>query len=260
VPILQQKVVDITNQIDIFDTLDYHSVNPGRAVLKPFQPFKFTSTAPVTGPDDVFRDFERVDVGPYKYNLPDGTTWEDFQVEFPYGPQNLEFDEYAGVTKKIPRPGKAPLLVFENPSLRTITFSAMIADKVTGGCDPFPVIEILDKIELIAANSIPCKFVYGVSAVPYTVTITKMSFTTVRRDLDGNPTQVSVDLQLTETPLYDQKIVELAAVVFTPNAPTPIGSAPPPEDGGEGITIIVDSQASVILDRPVPDADIIEPN
>ena len=93
----------------------------------------------------------------------------------------------------------------------------MIADKLTGGCDPIPVIELLDKIELIAANSIPCKFVYGVSAVPYTVTITKFSFTTNRRDLDGNPTQVSVDLQLTETPLYDQRIVELEAITFTPD-------------------------------------------
>lgn len=249
-PILQQKVVDITNQIDIFDTMDYHSVNPGRAVLKPFQPTK-------TQTDDEGTT-TTVAAGPYNYNLPDGTTWEDFQVEFPYGPQNVQFDEYAGVTKKIPRPGKAPLLVFENPSLKTITFSAMIADKVTGGCNPFPVIEILDKIELIAANSIPCKFVYGVSAVPCTLTITKFSFTTVRRDLDGNPTQVSVDLQLTETPLYDQKIVELAAVIFTPNAPTPIGSAPPPEEGGEGITIIVDTQQDV-FDKSVTDPTILDP-
>ena len=251
-PILQQKVVDITNQIDIFDTMDYHSVNPGRAVLKPFQPTK-------TQTDDEGTT-TTVNAGPYNYNLPDGTTWEDFQVEFPYGPQNLQFDEYAGVTKKIPRPGKAPLLVFENPSLKTITFSAMIADKVTGGCDPFPVIEILDKIELIAANSIPCKFVYGVSAVPYTVTITKMSFTTIRRDLDGNPTQVSVDLQLTETPLYDQRIVELEAITFTPDAPTPIGSAPPPEEGGDGVTIIVDTNLIFQFTGPVADASLLDPD
>lgn len=236
-PILQQKVVDITNQIDIFDTMDYHSVNPGRAVLKPFQPTKVE-----TNEDD---EDVTVDAGPYKYKLPNGTTWEDFQVEFPYGPQNLKFDQYAGVTKRIPRPGKAPLLVFENPNLRTITFSAMIADKVTGGCDPFPVLEILDKIELIAANSIPCKFVYGVSAVPYTVTITKLSFTTNRRDLDGNPTQVSVDLQLTETPLYDQRIVELEAITFTPD-PAVIGSAPPSEEGGDELTFAVQENASFI--------------
>lgn len=230
-PILQQKIVDLNNQIDIFDTMDYLSVNPGRAVLKPFQPTKVE-----TNEDD---EDVTVDAGPYKYNLPNGTTWEDFQVEFPYGPQNLKFDQYAGVTKKIPRPGKAPLIVFENPDLRTITFSAMIADKLTGGCDPIPVIELLDKIELIAANSIPCKFVYGVSAVPYTVTITKFSFTTNRRDLDGNPTQVSVDLQLTETPLYDQRIVELEAVTFTPDQQV-IGSEAPPEDDEEEVTISVD--------------------
>jgi hypothetical protein len=220
-PILQQKIVDLNNEIDIFDTMDYDSANPGRAVLKPFQPTKVQ-----TNEDD---EDVTVDAGPYKYNLPNGTTWEDFQVEFPYGPQNLKFDQYAGVTKKIPRPGKAPLLVFENPDLRTVTFSATIADKVTGGCDPFPVIEILDKIELIAANAIPCKFVYGVSGVPYAVTITKFSFTTNRRNLDGNPTQVSVDLQLTETPLYDQQILELEAITFTPD-PAVIGSAPPPDE------------------------------
>lgn len=101
------------------------------------------------------------------------------------------------------------------------------------------MIELLDKIELIAANSIPCKFVYGVSAVPYTVTITKFSFTTNRRDLDGNPTQVSVDLQLTETPLYDQRIVELEAVTFTPDQQV-IGSEAPPEDDEEEVTISVD--------------------
>lgn len=246
--ILQQKVVDLNNEIDIFTTMDYHSVNPGRAVLKPFQPTKTQTNDDGTT--------TTVNAGPYNYNLPDGTTWEDFYVEFPYGPQNLKFDQYAGVTKKVPRPGKAPLLVFENPDLRTITFSATIADKLTGGCDPFPVIEILDKIELLAANSIPCKFVYGVSAVPYTVTITQFSFTTVRRDLDGNPTQVAVDLQLTETPLYDQKIVELAAVLFTPDTPV-LGSAAPPEDVDEGITIVVDSQVP-IFDPSVTDPTLLE--
>lgn len=228
--------------------MDYHSVNPGRAVLKPFQPTKTQTNDDGTT--------TTVNAGPYNYNLPDGTTWEDFYVEFPYGPQNLKFDQYAGVTKKVPRPGKAPLLVFENPDLRTITFAATIADKLTGGCDPFPVIEILDKIELLAANSIPCKFVYGVSAVPYTVTITQFSFTTVRRDLDGNPTQVAVDLQLTETPLYDQKIVELAAVLFTPDTPV-LGSSAPPEDVDEGITIVVDSQVP-IFDPSVTDPTLLE--
>ena len=92
-PILQQRIVDLNNQIDIFDTMDYLSVSPGRAVLKPFQPTKVE-----TNEDD---EDVTVDAGPYKYNLPNGTTWEDFQVEFPYGPQNLKFDQYAGVDEKI---------------------------------------------------------------------------------------------------------------------------------------------------------------
>jgi len=225
--ILQQQIVAIDNDIDVF--VEYTGVNPERVMLKPFQPVKASGSSGEP-------------IGPYLYDLPAGTTWKDFQVEFPFGPQDVEFEDYAAVTKKLPRPGKKPLLVFENPSLRTITFKAMIADKATHGCDPVPVVQVLDRMELIAANSIPCKFVYGVSAVPYAVTLTKFGFTVMQRNLQGNPIQVEVNVQLTETPLYDQKVVELEAVTFTGGGGggggSVTGSTP---DEPDSITIIVDS-------------------
>lgn len=200
--ILQQKIVAIDNEIDIF--VDYVGAQPNRLLLKPFQPNK-ANTDLGSGTDLV---------GPYAYELPSGTTWTDFQVEFPFGPQDVNFEEYAAVTKTLPRPGKVPLLVFENPSLRTITCDVMVADKESHGCDPVPVIEVLDRLELLAANAIPCKFIYGVAAVPYAVTITKFGFTVKQRNTQGNPTQVEVSMQLTETPVYDQKVVQLAGVFF----------------------------------------------
>jgi hypothetical protein len=146
-------------------------------------------------------------------------------------------------TKQLPRPGKSPLLVFENPSLRTITFKGMIADKVSHGCDPVSVVEVLDRLEVIASNAIPCKFIYGVSAVPYAVTITKFGFTVKRRNVQGNPTQVEFNIQLTETPRYDQKVVLLAGVTFDGGTTGSDVTADPPDDTGTDITVVVDSNA-----------------
>jgi len=227
--ILQQQIVTLNNEIDIF--VDYVGAEPNRVLLKPFQPNKASSSSSSSAEP----------VGPYLYQLPDNKSWSDFQVEFPFGPQDVEFEDYVATTKQLPRPGKSPLLVFENPSLRTITFKGMIADKVSHGCDPVSVVEVLDRLELIASNAIPCKFIYGVSAVPYAVTITKFGFTVKRRNVQGNPTQVEFNIQLTETPRYDQKVVLLAGVTFDGGTTGSDVTADPPDDTVTDITVVVDS-------------------
>ena len=120
--------------------------------------------------------------------------------------------------------------MYEHPKLRTVTFSAMIADKASGGCAPGEVEIILDNLATIARNGVPCRFLYGITALPYAVALTKFSFTVERRNMSGVPTQVSVDLQLTEKLLIQQIVTELAAIVETPATPGSVIAAPPPED------------------------------
>jgi len=226
-PLLQQNIVPIgQDNLFLTEDINYTPSTPLRASLQPFQPETLTTTIEnEDGEEQVLALTVNTE-----FTLPEGDTWEDYKVDFPYGPQNLKFDEYAGNHQQVPRPKRAPLLVYEHPKLRTVTFSAMIADKASGGCAPGGVEIILDNLATIARNGVPCRFMYGISALPFVVALTKFSFTVDRRNMSGVPTQVSVDLQLTEKLLIQQIVTELAAIVETPTTPESVTAAPPPED------------------------------
>jgi hypothetical protein len=150
------------------------------------------------------------------------TTVPGLEVEFPYGPVDVKYANIALNYSQIKRPGLTPLLVRTAPKLNTVTFTATIADKRTGGKD---VIEdTLDILKEMAASDVDCEFIYGLSALPYRVRITKMDINSRYRNLEGQLTQANVSIQLTEAPEFDPLLGELTAV--TPiGAPTPVGSA-----------------------------------
>ncbi len=226
-PLLQQNIVPIgQDNLFLTEDINYTPSTPLRASLQPFQPETLTTTIKN---DDGEEQVLALTVNT-EFTLPQGDTWEDYKVDFPYGPQNLRFDELSGNHQQVPRPKRAPLLVYEHPKLRTVTFSAMIADKASGGCAPGEVEIILDNLATIARNGVPCRFLYGITALPYAVALTKFSFTVDRRNMSGVPTQVSVDLQLTEKLLIQQIVTELAAIVETPTTPGSVIAAPPPDD------------------------------
>lgn len=138
----------------------------------------------------------------------------DISVVFPFGPQEIKHDSLSGKTVEIARPGRKPLLFLENPQLRTVSFSAVIADKASGGT--VPVTDTLEKLETIAANAYACTFTYGLTSLAYNVVLTQFSYNVTYRNNAGEPLRASVDVQLTETPVFSQTITELVAVLKTP--------------------------------------------
>jgi len=135
---------------------------------------------------------------------------DNIQIIFPFGPQNIKHDKLAGKTVEIARPGKKPILFLENPNLRSVSFQAVLADKDSGGARP--ITELLEQLETVAANAYPCNFTYGLTSLAYNVVITQFSYDVSYRNNAGEPLRAQVSLQLTETPVFTQEIVELKAV------------------------------------------------
>ena len=135
---------------------------------------------------------------------------DNIQIIFPFGPQNIKHDKLAGNTVEIARPGKKPILFLENPNLRSVSFQAVLADKDSGGARP--ITELLEQLETVAANAYPCNFTYGLTSLAYNVVVTQFSYDVSYRNNAGEPLRAQVSIQLTETPVFTQEIVELKAV------------------------------------------------
>lgn len=159
-----------------------------------------------------------------------GSRKQDVSVSFPWGPQNLDFDKLGLRYSEISRPELKPILVASAPQLRTVSFSAVIADKETGG--KLPVQNTINVLETIADEDVDCEFSYGLASLPFRVRLTQFSYSAVRRNSDGNVIQASISIQLTETVAIDQDIVKLTAVIKTPSTlPTaPSGRSSGPVD------------------------------
>lgn len=149
-------------------------------------------------------------------------------VRFPFAPKQLTFDNVTVKTVELRRPNNKPLLAIENPQLRTCTFTAMIADKQSGGALSAPVINVMEELESIAANGYDCKFAYGLLALSYSVKITRLTFETKQLNSDGEPIRVEAQIQLTESPTYSPELVALDVVYHTPDIVPTIPSEPPP--------------------------------
>ena len=145
------------------------------------------------------------------------------QVEFPFGPVDVRYANLAPRYSQIARPGLHPLLVRTAPQLNTVTFTALIADKRTGGKES--VEDTLEILTQMATEDVDCEFIYGLSALPYRVRITQMGINSRYRNFEGQLTQANVSIQLTEAPEFNPLLGELTAV-------TPVGTlgtAPNPD-------------------------------
>ena len=165
------------------------------------------------------------------------------ELKFPFGPQDLNYSSYETRWVEIQRPGKTPILTNENKPLRSVSFDLMLANNsrlAAIGEDTGPILDQLEKLEIVAREGVPCKFVYGLTALPYLVAISKFSFRVLYRDSNGSPTRVKVSLQLTEFPVLYQELTELLAVHHTPVITEDIPS-PPEEEEEEEEDVDVDS-------------------
>lgn len=144
-------------------------------------------------------------------NTEDDTT---YAFNFPFGPQNLQYDGFSPKFQELSRPFKKPLLVADTSSLRTVSFNAVIADKESGG--KLSISEKLERLEAIADSGAPFQFTYGLSALPFAVVLSKFSYTVSYRNLEGEPIRAEVQIQLTESVFAEQELVVLKAVYRTP--------------------------------------------
>ena len=151
---------------------------------------------------------------------PDGSV-EPF--DFPFGPKDLKYDQFSPKFQELSRPFKKPLLVSDSSSLRTLSFNAVIADKESGG--KLSIIELLDRLEAIADSGAAFQFKYGLTALPFSVMLTKFSYSVSYRMLDGSPSRAEVSIQLTESVFANQDLTILKAVyrdpTVTPNIASP---------------------------------------
>lgn len=142
------------------------------------------------------------------------------EIVFPYGPQQVKYDRSELFYKELRRPSRKPILIAESPQLRTVTFTALLADRQSSGKQPIET--LLEDLDIMASEAVDCEFTYGLISLPFRVRITKKTTTTIRRDVDGNIIQASVDIQLTEIVEPEQVLVTMQAVTATPEPdPTP---------------------------------------
>ena len=166
------------------------------------------------------------------------------EIEFPYGPVDVKYASIALRYSQIARPGLKPLLVRSSPKLNTVTFTALIADKQSGG--KLSVEDTLDILKQMAAEDTDCEFIYGLAALPYRVRITQMDINSRYRNFEGQLTQANVSIQLTEAPEFDPLLGELSAV-------TPVGTlgtAPSPA--------VAEDEPDAPEDTPASDFDQIQ--
>lgn len=138
-----------------------------------------------------------------------------YSFNFPFGPQNLQYDGFTPKFQELSRPFKKPLLVADTSSLRTVSFNAVIADKPSGG--KLSISEKLERLEAIADSGASFQFTYGLSALPFAVVLSKFSYTVSYRNLEGEPIRAEVQIQLTESVFAEQELVLLKAVYRTPD-------------------------------------------
>lgn len=148
----------------------------------------------------------------------------------PLGPLEIQYDGLGLDYVKIKRPNDIALLEPTTIKTRTISFNAVIADVPTGG--KVPIQGTLTLLRKIASENIDCLFVYGIKAMPFRVRITKVSYESVRRDLEGRITQATVNIQMEERPTRNVSVVSLSAITYEP--PIDDEAADPPADDGGG--------------------------
>lgn len=134
--------------------------------------------------------------------------------EFPYGPQDMQFQSSNMTFAQVKRPYLAPMLIPDTPQLQTVTFNVVIADRQSMGINP--ITEQLQLLEEIARAGVECEFVYGNTALPYSCHVTAFSYNVKYRNSNGEPVRAQANFQLTEKVPYEAEIVQLRAVYRQP--------------------------------------------
>lgn len=156
----------------------------------------------------------------------------NYSVVFPYGPSDLNFQQYSGVYSQVARPYQKPLNLFSNPALRTVTFNAVIANPVNGGLTQRVAVSdstvqgVVDTLETISQTGAVCSFKYGVSVLPFKCFLSQFSYVVQQRSPRGVPLRITASLQLTEYVNYSRDVELLPGIIRPPvNVTVPSGGS-----------------------------------
>jgi hypothetical protein len=161
-------------------------------------------------------------------------------IEFPYGPTDVKYQKLAPNYAQIKRPGAKDIMVRSGDPLRTVSFSATIADKQSGGL--VEIERVLEQIQELAAADVDCQFIYGLSALPYPVRVTQLDVNSSRRNLEGLMTRATINVQLMEIPAFNPFLGELTAV-------TPVGTRGSTPSGSRAV--LPDEEEAESTDVPI---------
>lgn len=135
-------------------------------------------------------------------------------IKFPIGPLQVKYDGGGIDYVNIDRPGDIALLEASTIKPRIITFEAVIANPDTSGLSS--VESAIEVLENIYKEDSDLTFTYGVRSLPYKLRLTEFSYSSARRDLNGNILQAVANIQLTERPRREIDPITLSAVRYTP--------------------------------------------
>jgi len=151
--------------------------------------------------------------------------------EFPFGPKEVTYQGSALEYQEVQRPGLQPLLKSMNPKNRSVTLSAVITNRETGGLTS--VEQDLKVLSLMAREDKDIEFIHGGVRLGFFVRIVELTVTSRERTLNGDISRAVVDISLQESKQLNVNVINLRAITAEPSTddgnPDP-EPAPPVKD------------------------------
>jgi hypothetical protein len=155
--------------------------------------------------------------------------------EFPASPLEISFSNISSAYQEVPRPGRYPILIFEELSLTRVNISFRLFKKYTGG-----LISVEDEMKKLRSMATAPGYVWfqgidkmlqeplqpvlldgGTSRNTAWWRITDFSMDVVYRNTFNQATQVDCEIQLTEERNPSIPTLVLPAISYAPDPPRP---------------------------------------
>jgi phage protein U len=135
--------------------------------------------------------------------------------EFPFGPKEVTYQGSALEYQEVQRPGLQPLLKSMNPKNRSVTLSAVITNRETGGLTS--VEQDLKVLSLMAREDRDIEFIHGGVRLGFFVRIVELTITSRERTLQGDISRAVVDISLQESKQLNVNVISMRAITAEPS-------------------------------------------
>jgi hypothetical protein len=146
-------------------------------------------------------------------------------LTFPFAPVEVDYGDRSNEYVEIERVGRTGLLAYKRNKLKTIQFTALLADRSQPGIGN--VENKLKTLEALAAQTVDLHIVgYGPSIDPkMNFRITDMSYSSTYRAFGSNKiTKAQVNLQLTQAPRFVSDVPGMEKILYEYRSPTTPGT------------------------------------